>query len=202
MADEVQAITATINTLVEDRKRQMEEARESGRTVNRLCRRIGKPAMFPEDEGDLKASAGLVIRRAQFVGVKFASAVREYLEQRGKDVHGPATADEIYSALREGGFQFETRDEKTELHRMRTSLGKNTTTFAKIDANGIDVYGLAEWYPELKKEAKPATGDDATPAPTTPPAANDVKPIKPEKPVKPVKGEKADKAKSEQPVEA
>jgi hypothetical protein len=76
---------------------------------------------------------------------------------------GPATPREIFDALKQGGYQFETKNDEIALVSLRALLRKNTPTFAKIPNSGS--YGLTAWYPHLKKakaneaSAKPEDDD-------------------------------------------
>jgi hypothetical protein len=87
---------------------------------------------------------------------------------------GPATPREIYDALIQGGYQFETKNEQVALVSLRSNLRKNSRMFHKLP-NGQ--YGLLSWYPNAKP-AKPTANDqdeeddDEKAAASTKPAAD------------------------------
>jgi len=140
--------------------------------VNVLCLEDGKPPMFPDDGGSSSVTMGggggggsapvsVKIKSDTFFGKRQQSAVREYLEMRKAAGDGPASPRVIFEALKEGGFQFEAKDDTTSLIGLRALLRKRTAFFVKTGSTGA--YGLREWYPNLKKP-KPSTteaDDDA-----------------------------------------
>lgn len=101
----------------------------------------------------------LSIRSDQFYGQPLAAAIRTILEMRRKQERGPATVNEIYGALIEGGFAFDTRNDENAKRGLRVSLTKNSVTFHKLP-NGK--YGLLDWYPGAKtKRPRSGTSTDA-----------------------------------------
>ncbi|MGX9572540.1 hypothetical protein [Mesorhizobium sp. f-mel] len=122
------------------------------RMVNQLCDYAGRPHMYADAQLIVGAGAGL-IRPDQFYGQPLASAIRFYLEMRFARGQGAATVREIFDALKQGGFKFETKDDANAERGLRQSLTKNSVTFHKLP-NGT--YGLLEWYPN----AKPAKPDE------------------------------------------
>ena len=85
-------------------------------------------------------AGSLTIHSDTFTGKKLGSAVRQYLQMR-KDGGGdaPATARDIFDALKAGGFTSGAKDDATAMVVLRTMLRKNTITFHRLD-NGR--YGL------------------------------------------------------------
>jgi hypothetical protein len=103
-------------------------------------------------------SAPFYLHADRFSGKRLGSAVREYLEMRksgGSDA--PATAREIFDALKQGGFVSNAKDDATALVVLRSLLRKNTVMFVKLQ-NGK--YGLCAWYPNLKQPNE-AAGDQS-----------------------------------------
>ena len=97
------------------------------------------------------AASVTTIKPDTFYGKKMQTAVREYLEMRMLATGGqtnPATPRDIYTAITEGGFQFDTKDETNALVGLRALLRKRTAFFHKLP-NGT--YGLTAWYPDAKK---------------------------------------------------
>jgi hypothetical protein len=89
------------------------------------------------------------IRPDTFYGKKMGTAAREFLEMRRAAQQGPAKPREVFDALKQGGFQFETRDDNIAMVSLRAMLRKNTVMFHKLP-NGA--YGLRNWYPNAKPQ--------------------------------------------------
>jgi hypothetical protein len=88
--------------------------------------------------------------------------VRAFLEHRGKTL-GAATVDEIFDALKRGGYEFDGNDVEAK-SGLRIALGKD----AQVKRVASGAYGLVSWYGErfAKKEkssAEPATVTQAPP---------------------------------------
>jgi len=131
-------------------KADLEQA-ERKRMVNKLCEYAGLPPRHLDfgstDRGaESPGAANRNIRPDQFHGKPLSTAVREYLELRGNSNAGglgAASDDEIFGALRAGGFKFEGKSEENSLRGLRISLAKNSIAFRKLP-NGT--FGLAIWY--------------------------------------------------------
>lgn len=137
--------------------------------INQLCEFAGKPALYTEAEFEHSASrTGPTIQSDEFYGQPLASSVRKILEKRRAANLGPATVREIYEALKEGGYNFETKNEANAMRGLRVSLSKNTALFHKLPNNKI---GLVDWYPAVKRrsrrgsavETENDTGDETEP---------------------------------------
>ena len=158
---------------------QEEEVLQTKRTVNQLCRVLGKPEMYQDAEAGLSAASLFNLRSDQFYGQPLASAVRSILDMRKAGNHGAASVAEIFRALKEGGYHFDTKDDENAKRTLRISLTKNPI-FHRVP-NGE--YGLASWYPNAKKPKKDddAEADDeqpeaSVPATATPPSSDTTKP--------------------------
>jgi hypothetical protein len=77
------------------------------------------------------------------------------LEQRKASGLGAAGLNEIYSAIRDGGYKFESKNEDNAKISVGNNLRKSSSIFHRLP-NGQ--YGLLEWYPLAK-----AKTDDAPP---------------------------------------
>lgn len=140
-------IEQTITTLQAKLREQEQEVAESKRMINSLRKLIGQPPLFADD--DLRSKVGTSpIRADQFYGKGLSTAIREYLDMRRTGDQGPATVAEIYDALMEGGFAFDTKNEDNAKRALRISLTKNTAIFHKLPDGKR--YGLLAWYPEAK----------------------------------------------------
>lgn len=116
------------------------------RTVNELCKVMGRAPIYPDADGGTAVAGG--IRPDQWYRSGLSTAVREFLEMRKLEGLGPASIDDIFSALDTGGFQFENRDVPTAKAALKQSLTKNSLIFHRLP-NGH--YGLNAWYPGIKE---------------------------------------------------
>jgi len=155
----------TIDEYIAQQMREIDEllskADAKKRIVNQVSVDRGLPPRYPDAIGDVavrtsSATAG-TIRRDQFHARPMATAIREYLQMRGASDRGgmgAATVNEIYSALVDGGFGFETKNDLNAKRGLRDALSKNTVTFHRVG----DAYGLVEWYPKPQKPEKEVKG--------------------------------------------
>ncbi len=150
-----------ISRLVSDIDRRDAETWELKRTVNKLCAFAGLPPKYPDSGPDGSGGSRGPLKADQFYGKPLATAVREYMDMRGAPSsggQGAATVKDIFLALKEGGFAFDTKNDDNAMRGLRISLAKNTTTFHKLP-NGQ--FGLLSWYPNAKVP-KPQVDDDET----------------------------------------
>ena len=138
-----------IDEIVADIGKLEAQMREKKTTVNTLCGVAGREPMYQLDEPEQAAPSR--IRPDQFYGQPLASAVRTILEMRKQQNLGAATNNEIYDALIQGGYTFNTKTDDVARASLRNSLSKNTVTFHKLP-NGR--FGMLSWYPNAK--SKPA----------------------------------------------
>lgn len=182
MSGEIENAIAALEAEVEGAERAFRDAERNvyGKRIalNTLLAVAGKPPRYPTDGGSADArsennsakatpkeekpapGAGISIRSDSFYGKRQQTAVREYLEMRKAAGKSAATPREIFDALREGGYQFEAKDDQVALIGLRGLLRKRSAYFHKLP-NGA--YGLTEWYPDAKKP-KPSAAvahDDA-----------------------------------------
>jgi hypothetical protein len=122
--------------------------------VNDACLEHDLPPRFTDLNKGSRPTIS-TIRRDQFHGRPMATASREYLEMRGpsdKGGLGAASVNEIYEALLQGGYKFETKNDLNAKRGLREALSKNTITFRRVG----EAYGLLEWYPKPPRlEKKP-----------------------------------------------
>lgn len=140
-----------IARMMADVRRLEDEANELKRTVNKLCQYANRPPAY--SVADTKVPDVFNIRRDQFYGVPLATAVREYLSMRGDPKTGglgATTVNEIFAALKEGGFAFDTKNDENAKRGLRISLAKNVAAFTKVPGIGEGAFGLTEWYPTVK----------------------------------------------------
>lgn len=142
--------TALIGRMVADIEKKELELADLKRTVNSVCIFEKLPPRYTDVDAATRSSSGQ-IRRDQFHGVPQATAVREYLTMRGDSKAGglgAATVNEIFEALKTGGFRFDVKNDENAKRGLRISLTKNSTTFYRLP-NGT--YGLLEWYPNIRE---------------------------------------------------
>lgn len=124
----------------------MQKIRSLKMAANALADAKNEPLPYPdfETEGD---AAGLRVRPDQFYQCTApATAAKEYLQLRGRQ-RGPATLDEIYRALVEGGYdKFEGHEESIK-RNLQIALGKHRA-IRKLPSG--QHFGLSAWYPKAK----------------------------------------------------
>lgn len=140
-------------------------------SINLLRAKVGLPPRpsngFTTDgvgaPGERAATSSVTIHSDTFVGKKLRSAAREYLQMR-KSAGGdaPATAREIFDALKEGGFSSGAKDDQTAMVVLRTTLRKGSDMFHRLNGGK---WGLRSWYGELPRRraaaGQPPDRDDA-----------------------------------------
>lgn len=120
------------------------EVADKKRLVNMLCAEAGADPIYNDIASPASIAGSLKIKRGQFFKKKTATAIREYLDIRhGADL-GPATVDEIFEALEQGGFEFESKRADMNKRGLSISLAKNTQTFQRLPDGST--YGLAVWW--------------------------------------------------------
>jgi hypothetical protein len=141
-------ILNTIEVLTKRVGAKEEEANKLKKLVNELCGEAAIPVRYPNiaDAGTSISS----IRSDQFYGQTLTAAIRNYLEQRKNSNLGAAGVQEIYLAIKDGGYKFETKNEEIAKISVRSALRKTSSIFHRLP-NGQ--YGLLTWYPSAK--AKP-----------------------------------------------
>jgi hypothetical protein len=141
-------ILNTIEVLTKRVVDKEEEANKLKKLVNELCAEAEIAIRYPNIP---QAGASIsAIRSDQFYGQTITAAIRDYLEQRKAVGLGAATLNEIYLAVRDGGYKFESKNENNAKVSVGNTLRKSSSIFHRLP-NGQ--YGLLEWYPSAK--AKP-----------------------------------------------
>jgi hypothetical protein len=136
-----------INVLERRREEALVGVAELERTINALCKEAGYPARYTETSG---AGGNKVTQIGDdtFYGMKQTSAMRMYLEMRKAQSLGPASAREIYEAIKSGGYVFEAKDAETALVGMRALLRTQPLVFHRLPQG---TWGLTAWYPDAKR---------------------------------------------------
>src|SRR6185312_7462803 len=133
-----------------------EEANKLKKLVNELCGEAKIPLRFPV----IAESGGVSALRADlFYGMPLTAAIRSYLELRKASHLGAATVVEIYRAIRDGGYKFDTKNEDNARIGVGNALRKTSSIFHRLP-NGQ--YGLLSWYPSAKAPSSDASGASMT----------------------------------------
>ncbi len=117
-----------------------------------------------DQDASVAAARSLTIRADQFFGRPLATVVREILTPRAQNQQGAMPLDELFAVMTKGGFDLEGKDETAKKRTLAITIGKNPA-FLRVPNSG-DV-GLADWYPNVKKERKPSSPGDTPEVPAT-----------------------------------
>lgn len=154
MSDHIRQTIADLQKRLAEDERKVLDAK---RLINQLSEMGGFGRVYSDSDLQISSSIGLSIRSDQFYGQPLASSVRDILTMRKGLNQGAASINEIYAALVEGGFAFETKNEDNAKRNLRISVSKNTAMFHKLPSGKI---GLREWYPNAKApKAKAGAAD-------------------------------------------
>jgi hypothetical protein len=136
---------SALERLQQKLQQQLDQVRKTKTAINALCEAFDRPAIYTdiEQEGAIKQ-----IRSDQFYGQPLATCVRSILEMRKAADRGAASVNEIFDALKAGGYAFETKDDENAKNGLRQSMRKNTI-FHKLPGGQ---WGLLTWYPNAKVE--------------------------------------------------
>lgn len=150
--DAIAELTAEIGTAESELRKKKE-------TVNTLCGVVGRPPAYSLQSAE-EVAVPTAIRGDLFYGQPLAPSVRTILEMRRSVNQGAGLINEIYEALKAGGYVFETKSEDIAKKSLRNSLAKNTAMFHRLP-NGR--FGMRSWYPNIKEvRVSPASEDAAS----------------------------------------
>ena len=137
-ADIVQAIQVLRDKI----RAKEEEANKLKKVVNGFYADENEPPPYADADVVSAASLG-ALRSDLFYGNTIAEAARIYLEMRKASGLGSAAVNDIYNALKSGGYKFDTANEENAKNGLRISLRKNNTIFHQLPGGD---YGLCVWY--------------------------------------------------------
>ena len=145
-----------INALQQKLRDYERKVSETKALINSLCEESGDPPMYAE-VGSPSQPSITSIRADTFYGKVIATACREYLEMRRAANLGPAETREIFEALKQGGYPFETADAANAMTGIRQVLRKNSGQFHRLPNNS---WGLTSWYERIKQRKVSLQPDD------------------------------------------
>lgn len=137
----------TIADAERDLEQQLAQVRDTKRLINGLCKLIGQPSRYTDIDTP-ESKIGSVTRGDEYYGKPLAQVVRAILEDRQRTGLGPASVNELYTAMVAGGYQFENANEDNSKRGLRISLAKNSQTFHKLPSGK---FGLLAWYPAVRE---------------------------------------------------
>jgi hypothetical protein len=149
MSDEItEAAIAKLERSIDDYEQKIRALRTA---INTMCENVGLQPRYAD--AMLTGSGSVKLAQIQddtFYGKKQTTAMREYLEMRKTQGIGPASPREIFEALKQGGYQFEHKDDVVALVGLRALLRTQPNVFHKLPQG---TYGLTSWYPDAKPSA-------------------------------------------------
>jgi len=152
MADHIEKTIADLQSRL---KEQEEVVNKTKVMINQLCEIMGKRPLYSELEFET-SSQSQHIASDQFYGQPLTKSIRAILEMRKAVGNGPSTPKEIYEALIEGGYAFETENVQNRLTTVRAALRKSSSVFHPLPDKKR--YGLLAWYPNAKTKKGPDFG--------------------------------------------
>lgn len=119
---------------------------EMKKTVNQLCKLARISPIYTVEVEQGNTSIGL-LRGDEYYMQPIATVIGWILERRKVSGLGPATVNEIYNSMKDGGYKFDAKDEENAMRGISISMCKNVVKFHRLPSGK---FGLTEWYPELK----------------------------------------------------
>jgi hypothetical protein len=155
MSEAIKGAIAELQNQIQNWEREIAETK---RVCNTLAQRAGLPPIYAD--ADLQAKASVTtMRRDQFYGKTLTAGMKEYLQMRGAANLGPATVNDIFDGLAQGGFDHGSANDDNAKRVIRITLTKNSYLFHRLPDDKH--FGLTEWYPNVKvKKTKDDEGDD------------------------------------------
>src|SRR5438132_1510537 len=104
--DTLKPAIETLQAKLRDQEKAVARTKE---LINDLCEHSGLSPLYVI-QVDVGADVA-ALQADSFYGKALSTGVREYLELRKATAQGPATVNDIYRALVQGGYVFEAKDE-------------------------------------------------------------------------------------------
>lgn len=154
MPDELDPAVAVLRRKLDE---QVQAVADTKRTINMLMKMSGREPLYLEGESEHSGA----IRADQFYGKGLATSAAEYLAMR----HQACQPEEIFRALREGGFDFDLQgwrgDDALKVRSLAMSLAKNTGNAGKFHRLKNGSFGLRAWYDPVFLRKAAAGPDEA-----------------------------------------
>lgn len=171
----IEELQAQIRPLQEQIRPVVDQIEAKKKLINQLCDAAGAPRIYPDTGEEKPATAALgPILPDQYFGKPTATVVRDILERRKRANLGAIPLNDLYEAMKAGGFEFESKDPEIARRSVAITLGKNTQTFTRVPSTGS--WGLAEWYPNARRPKAQAAAQSAPPA-NEPEVLDDPEPV-------------------------
>jgi hypothetical protein len=142
MNDELGPAVAVLQAKLDE---QLQGVADTKRTINMLMKMSGQDPMYPDSDAERSGA----VRADQFYGKGLTKSAAEYLAMRRQ----ACQSDEIYRALKAGGFDFGLQgwsgDDRDMVRNLAMSLSKNTgAATGKFHRLKNGSFGLRAWYDE------------------------------------------------------
>jgi hypothetical protein len=170
-----------VDALREKIRVKEDEVRQLKTVINGFYTDEGEPAPYANTSPDSSTVRLGSLRTDHFYNKTLAEAAQEYLEMRKASGLSSASVNDIFSALKSGGYKFQAANDEYAKNGVRISLRKTGNVFHQLP-NGD--YGLCVWYglkgknedaPLPRKKVVKHRKKQAVPAiqPKDPPVANE-----------------------------
>ena len=142
MTDELGPAVVVLQAKLDE---QLQGVADTKRTINMLMKMSGQDPMYPDADAERSGA----VRADQFYGKGLTKSAAEYLAMRRQ----ACQSDEIYRALKAGGFDFGLQgwngDDRDMVRNLAMSLSKNTgAATGKFHRLKNGSFGLRAWYDE------------------------------------------------------
>ena len=137
----MQHIDRTIEELKVKIAEKERELAEMKKTVNQLCKLARHSPVYPTESESENVLTGL-LRGDEYYMQPIAKVIGLILEKRKISGAGPATVQEIYDAMKAGGYKFDSKDDENAMRGISISMSKNVAKFHKLPSGK---FGLTEW---------------------------------------------------------
>lgn len=155
MSDAIKQAIAELQNQIQSWEQDISDTKKM---CNKLAHRAGLPLLYGDAELQPRASA-TNMRKDQFYGKSLTTAMREYLQMRAAGNAGPATVNEMFDALVQGGFDHGSANDDNAKRVMRITLTKNSSIFHRLPDDKH--FGLTDWYPNIRvKKSKAEEGGE------------------------------------------
>ncbi|HXB60386.1 MAG TPA: hypothetical protein VNU95_12505 [Candidatus Acidoferrales bacterium] len=133
-----------VGALREKIRAKEDEIRQLKIVVNGFFTDEGEAAPYQNVSAEKDSSATLgSLSKDRFYGKTLAEAAQEYLQMRKASGLSSASVNDIYAALKAGGYAFKAANDDYAKNGVRISLRKTPSIFHQLPGGD---YGLCVWY--------------------------------------------------------